>query len=379
MTATPTPFDAGLPAAPSTPPPLAINQPSATATNAEKPTILHLGDDIRWNHGLYAELQRKFHVERSYSMGREEFKKALVERKWGDFVGMYRPFWNTGGEMGNWDGELISLLPKSCKIYASAGAGFDWVDTKTMGENGIIYCNAATSCTESVVDLAIIHLLSTYRALPWSFLAARSGSPSDFHTANQTIASVTHNPNNSILGIVGLGRIGARLAWKAATAFEMRVWYHDVVQFPERETGIPGGAKFCETLEELLANADCVVLCTPFDGSVLLSSPQFDQFKFGSRLVNIARGKLVDEDALVKAMDEGRISAAGLDVHADEPHVNMRLAERRNVLVTSHTAGASVESHVGFERLGMENLLGWLERGREGTVSAVNLASLREG
>jgi hypothetical protein len=61
---------------------------------------------------LYTELGKQFHVVRSYSMGREEFKKALQEKKWGDFVAMYRPFWNTGGEMGNWDKELM-FVPHS--------------------------------------------------------------------------------------------------------------------------------------------------------------------------------------------------------------------------------------------------------------------------
>jgi lactate dehydrogenase-like 2-hydroxyacid dehydrogenase len=186
---------------------------------------------------------------------------------------------------------------------------------------------------------------------------------------------VTHNPNNSILGIVGLGKIGYRLAQKASTAFEMKIWYHDVVRFEDREKAV--GAKWCETLEELLQHADCVVLATPFSGNVLLSHEQFSHFKKGARLVNIARGKLIDEEALVKALDDGVISAAGLDVHADEPRVNKKLAERQNVMVLSHTAGASVESHVGFERLGIENLLGFFERGE--AVTPVNLQWLREG
>ena len=72
-----------------------------------KLTILHLGDDIKWNHALYAKLQDKFNIVRSYSMPREEFKQALNSKRFGDFVAMYRPFWNTGGEMGNWDEELM--------------------------------------------------------------------------------------------------------------------------------------------------------------------------------------------------------------------------------------------------------------------------------
>lgn len=120
-----------------------------------------------------------------------------------------------------------------------------------------------------------------------------------------------------------------------------------------------------------------MVLATPFSGDVLLGDKEFGWFRRGARLVNIARGKLVDEDALVRALDDGIVGAAGLDVHAHEPHVNKELAERRNVMMLSHTAGASVESHIGFERLGMENLLGWLEKGEAGLVSPVNLHWLK--
>ena len=167
-----------------------------------------------------------------------------------------------------------------------------------------------------------------------------------------------------------------RIAEKPTRAFEMRVAYYDVVRMPEeREKSV--GATYCATLPELLAMSDCVLVATPFNGETLLSTAQFQQFKHGARLVNIARGKLIDEEALNKAMDDGTVSAAGLDVHANEPHVNPRLATRDNVMVLSHTAGASVESHVGFERLGMENLLGWLKHGEKGCVSAVNLHWLK--
>jgi lactate dehydrogenase-like 2-hydroxyacid dehydrogenase len=340
-----------------------------------KPTLLHLGDDIKWNHDLYTELTSKFNIVRTYSAKREEFKRALQEKKWGDFVGMYRPFWNTGGEMGNWDAELISLLPKSCKVFASAGAGFDWVDTKTMAEHGIIYCNAASACTESVADAAIFLILSLYRSFAWSLNAAHSCDAAQFKDAQSNIAAVTHNPNNSTLGIVGLGRIGYRIAQKAAKSFDMKILYYDVVRIAEREGDI--GATYCATMGELLAKSDCVVLATPFGGDVLLGPNEFKQFKKGAKLINIARGKLIDESALIKAMDEGIIGAAGLDVHQDEPHVSKDLAARRNVTMLSHTAGASVESHIGFEKLGMENLLGWLAQGEKGLKSPVNLQWLK--
>ncbi|KAF2278922.1 uncharacterized protein EI97DRAFT_372749 [Westerdykella ornata] len=381
--ATPTPEDAGLPPPPTAPPP--SNPPishqtsptpttTTTTTTTSKPTILHLGDDIRWNHDLYAQLSQHFHIARSYSMPREEFKTALRENRWGSFVAIYRPFWSTGGEMGPWDRDLISLLPSSCKIYASAGAGFDWVDTKALAERGIIYCNSAPACTESVASTALMMLLSTFHMAMPSLLAARSLSAEQFRHANQTLAARIRNPNGRVLGIIGLGRIGFRIAQKARLACEMRIWYHDVVRQPaEREEEI--GATWCESLDELLPGADCVVLATPFEGRVLLSRREFAMFKPGARLVNIARGKLVDEDALVEALDEGRISAAALDVHANEPYVDERLVMRENVLATCHTAGASVESHVGFERLGMENLMGYFFG--DGPVTPVNLQWLK--
>lgn len=115
-----------------------------TLCTMPKPIVLQLGDDIRWNHDLYNKFQGQFEIKRSYSMQRPEFIRALKEKKFGDFFAIYRPFWNTGGEMGNWDEELISLLPASCKVYASAGAGFDWVDTATLAKKGE---NASPSVT----------------------------------------------------------------------------------------------------------------------------------------------------------------------------------------------------------------------------------------
>lgn len=76
-----------------------------------KPILLQLGDDVKWNHELYRELQANFQIVRSYSMKRPEFIEALGSKKFGDFVAMYRPFWNTGGEMGNWDDELMHVCP----------------------------------------------------------------------------------------------------------------------------------------------------------------------------------------------------------------------------------------------------------------------------
>lgn len=172
-----------------------------------------------------------------------------------------------------------------------------------------------------------------------------------------------------------MGKIGFRVAEKAAVAFGMRILYYDIRRLPlEAEEKV--AATFYDKLEDMLAVADCTLVATPFGGKKVLSAPQIATMKTGSRLVNIARGKLIDEDALVQALENGRLFAVGLDVHYDEPVVDERLRGMRNAELLSHTAGASVDSHVGFERLGMENCLQWLETGR--AVTAVNEGLVRE-
>ena len=110
----------------------------------------------------------------------------------------------------------------------------------------------------------------------------------------------------------------------------MKIYYQDLYRkTSEQEQAV--GASFCETLDELLSIVDCVVLATPFGGSKLITTETLNKFKRGAKFVNIARGTLVDEAALVDALKSGQLSAAGLDVHENEPNVNKELASMRNV------------------------------------------------
>jgi hypothetical protein len=93
---------------------------------------------VQYNLDLYLAFVTQCEVVRPSAGERErdEFIRALKEKRWGDFQAIFRPFWGTGGEMGNWDAELIDLLPPGVKIFASAGAGFDWADTELLGRRG---------------------------------------------------------------------------------------------------------------------------------------------------------------------------------------------------------------------------------------------------
>lgn len=234
--------------------------------------------------------------------------------------------------------------------------------------SGILYCNGAGASTESVADMALYLLISVFRQMTWSSLAARSNSSSQWREAHEQVPFASHNPRGHTLGIVGLGNIGFAIAKKVNAALGMRLIYYDVLR-KGPETEREAGATYHENLETLLKESDCVLLATP-GGPPLLNSRTLSLLPPGARVVNVARGSLIDEDALADALESKHLSAAGLDVSAHEPNVSERLSRMRNVTLTSHTGGGSVQTVEAFERLVMLNVEAVLE-GRE-PLTAVN-------
>jgi len=114
------------------------DHPYHSLSPPNKPTILHLGGPIIHNVDLHARFRSQFHDIRPSpaDLHRGAFVQHLRDRTWGNFSAIMKPFWATGGDMGRWDEELISLLPSSMRVMASAGAGFDWVNTALMAERG---------------------------------------------------------------------------------------------------------------------------------------------------------------------------------------------------------------------------------------------------
>lgn len=325
-----------------------------------RPVVLHLGDPILYNTDIYAQLESNFTVIRPSVEERQRpaFLAALRDKTWGDFSAVFRPWWATGGEMGRWDQELIPLLPKSLRVFASAGAGFDWADVDVLAEHGILYCNGASASSEAVADMAIWHIISVFRNMNWTASAARANSPDTFLDAHHNAQFTAHNPAGHTLGVIGLGNIGYKIATKAYAAFAMKIIYYDVVpKTPAQEAAI-GGARRCETLDELLAEADCTVVAAPGQaGRKILDTEQIFKMKKGSRLVNIARGSLVNEEAVADALESGHLFAAGMDVFENEPVPNARLVKNRQAMLTCHTAGGALETAIGFEKLAMQNVL----------------------
>lgn len=110
-----------------------------------RPKILHLGDEIEYHKDIHTRLLSQFDIIRPNPTNpiRSEFIRHLKDKTWGDFSAIMRPYWNTGNEMRPWDRELIDLLPKSMKVMASAGAGYDWVDVEALAEKGTLHPSRA--------------------------------------------------------------------------------------------------------------------------------------------------------------------------------------------------------------------------------------------
>jgi lactate dehydrogenase-like 2-hydroxyacid dehydrogenase len=207
----------------------------------------------------------------------------------------------------------------------------------------LIWYSAAAS-TEAVADFAIFLILATFRNLTWCTTAAR-GSVEDFNDCHETAPLLSRNPRGHVLGIIGLGKIGYEIARKAYLAFGMKIKYFDVIrQSSARETEVE--AEFLPDIDSVLAVSDCVVLATPAspDGKKLIDKERLSKMKMGSRFVNIARGMLVDDEAVADAVEEGRLIGVGLDVHENEPKVNERLKKMRQVTLTTHNAGGTLET-----------------------------------
>ncbi|KAH7183410.1 uncharacterized protein B0J16DRAFT_373865 [Fusarium flagelliforme] len=324
-----------------------------------KPIVLRLGEDVKYNRDFYEDVfKNKFDVVANEEPDRESFIQALKENKYGQFSAIYRPHFQTGGEMGQWDDELIPLLPPSVRIFASAGAGFNWADVDALGSRRIWYANGAGASDEAVSDTALWMILSVFRNFWMSQKGARSCDPEQFNKMHKFIATISYNPRGHVLGIVGLGNISKLVANKARLALGMKIHYFDVVRSPpeiEEELQVT----YHSSLHSLLNIADCVTLHTPLNAHTqdMFNKETFAAMKDGARLVNTARGQIVNEEALVEALKSGKISAAGLDVHYHEPQVSTELAEMDNVILTCHNGGAAITTRINFELMAMKNIM----------------------
>jgi D-3-phosphoglycerate dehydrogenase len=264
------------------------------------------------------------------------------------------------------DAALIAGAPK-LRVIARAGTGIDNVDVRAATERGIVVMNAPGANSVSVAELALALMLSLARAIPAADAAMKKGVWDKKRLTGGELRGKT-------LGIVGLGRIGQEVALRARS-FGMNMVAHD--PFIAEQVAASLGIGLL-TLDELCAVSDYMTLHMPATPETrhLLNADRLGRCKKGVRIVNTARGELIDEAALAAAIESGHVGGAALDVFEVEPPVDSRLTALPQVVATPHIAASTVEAQ---ELVGLETAQAVRDYLRDGVIrNAVNFPAVAD-
>ena len=244
--------------------------------------------------------------------------------------------------------DVIARLPDSVKVAATCSVGFDHIDVPAAKARGLVVTNTPEVLTDCTADLAFTLLLNACRRT-WEYAdIMKSGWRRSFGMREM----LGIQASGKTLGIVGFGRIGRAMA-RRGRGFGMKVLYTDLRQAEDEE-----GAEFVPDLHTLLPRCQIVSLHAPGGAATdrLMNRETIGLMPRGSVLVNAARGTLVDEDALIEALQSGHLFAAGLDVFRKEPDFDTRLADLPNVFLTPHMGSATLETRNAMGNRALDNI-----------------------
>ncbi|KAM0787884.1 hypothetical protein ACM66B_003934 [Microbotryomycetes sp. NB124-2] len=317
-----------------------------------KPTILVCGALV-WANGELAQLAEHYTIKTvPTTMSRSDLVKAFQDGgEYSDVVAVYRHN-SSADHVGIFDKELVNAFPSSLRYVCHNGAGYDQIDIAACTEKGIQVSNTPSAVDDATATVGMYLIISSMRQFYKAEMCARKGQ---FKTGTKP----AHDPENKVLGIVGMGGIGRALA-KRALGFDMKVIYHNrnpvdpslLASFPE------GAVTYIPTLDELLKTSDVVSLNLPLNASTKNSfgKRQLSLMKRGSVLVNTARGGVIDEAALLDALESGHLASAGLDVYPNEPEINPRLLQNDKLTLLPHMGTETEESQHKMEALALSNI-----------------------
>lgn len=258
--------------------------------------------------------------------------------------------------------EIVAHYPPSLKLICCSGHGHDTADIDAITAKGIWYCNTPDACTEAVANTTLGLILDSFRYLTYAQWCARFNWMQSRELGMQAV-----DPSYKTLGVVGFGDIGLAIAQKCEAAFNMRIHYQGPRRKLQAEKLLKHGAVFHSTVNDMIPHVDCIVLAAPYSKEThhLLSKEQFSLVKKGGlRVVNIARGKMIDEEALLEALEVGQVVGAGLDVHANEPGINPKLRDNWRVTVLPHIGVCSRTSWENFEKINLDNVEAFFNSGK---------------
>jgi lactate dehydrogenase-like 2-hydroxyacid dehydrogenase len=291
------------------------------------------------------EIDRLF---RSHHLWEAPEPDALIAGIAGDVRGLARGYHMTIGR------ELMSRLPR-LEIVANFGVGYDGIDLAYAAERGIVVTNTPDVLTEETADTALGLLLMTVRELSAAERYLRAGRWQKDGSYPLTRATL----RDRTVGIVGLGRIGMAIA-RRLDAMKVPVAYH--TRHPREDVAY----RYFAGLAAMAEAVDTLIVVVPGNAETrnMIDAAILEALGPNGILINMGRGSVVDEAALIEALRNGTILAAGLDVFAAEPHVPEALIALPNAVLLPHVGSASVHTRNAMGQLVVDNLTSWFEKGR---------------
>lgn len=249
--------------------------------------------------------------------------------------------------------DILGVDNRKCKIVANFGVGFNNIDTEAAKAAGVVVTNTPEVLTDCTADIAMVLLLSVARRVGEGERLVRNKQWTGWCPTHMLATKVTGKK----LGFIGFGRIAQAVAQKAHFGFGMKVSFYDPYP-PSEEVINKFGAIKMNSVEDVLKDSDFVTLHCPGGGSNtnLMNAERLGMMPNHAFLINTARGDVVDEPALVKALKDGVIAGAGLDVFAKEPTVSEALLSMENVVLLPHLGSATTETRVAMGLRSLDNV-----------------------
>jgi lactate dehydrogenase-like 2-hydroxyacid dehydrogenase len=249
--------------------------------------------------------------------------------------------------------DVLGAEPLRARLLANFGVGFNHIDIEAARSRGLAVSNTPDVLTDATADIAITLMLAVARRAGEGERQVRAGEWTGWRPTHMIGTQVS----GKTLGLIGMGRIARAVARRAHQGFGMKVLFHDPFP-PSPQEAAALGAEGLASLEEVLERSDFVSLHCPATPETrhLMNADRFARMRRDAFLINTARGDVVDEAALVAALESRQIAGAGLDVFEREPIVSAALLKMENVVLLPHLGSATRETRVAMGMRALENL-----------------------
>ncbi|OGD87742.1 hypothetical protein A3D81_01615 [Candidatus Curtissbacteria bacterium RIFCSPHIGHO2_02_FULL_40_17] len=254
------------------------------------------------------------------------------------------------------DMDILKSASSNLKVIANYAVGYDNIDVLDAKRKGIIVTNTPGVASESVAEHTFLLIFAASKKLIEADKFVRLGKYQKWDPMSFLSSQIW----GKTIGIIGLGKIGVFVGQIAYSGLRMKILYYDIARAEDFE--LLTEAKFT-SLDQLLKEADIITIHCPLTEKTrhLIGNEQFDLMKKSAILINTARGPIIDENALIEALKNGKIAAAGLDVFEFEPQISEELLKLPNVVLTPHIASATVETREAMSRIAAENIIAVFE------------------